>query len=488
MQRVRTDARVVLPLLVCGVVTSLVLSASPGTATAATDPSTPCDYFASPNGRGHGRMTSSPFRIEDFWAVARPGTTLCLLDGVYRGSASMIVPPSGLSGTARDPITIRALNDGKVLLDGQFTRYPVRLNSNNHWIIEGLNAKNSSCDVVRIENGSRDNVVRRVVGWDTPIGNTCAIFRALYTSGPNLFEDVAGFGAASRIFGCNQQGNGTTFRRVWGRFEGSLNGNNVNGAVSTHYTCRNVTWENVLATVDTITQPTSATVHNRNEPDRSLGRVRDGETVNPAGVFFTNKNHKTSNRCVNVEALGSLAYITSTAKLGGLTTGYHNTNRDPSAPEAIECYRGQHVAVIVDPDHPEFRSFRAFGLGKATSVATTFRHITSVSGNGNSFTNWTVQQQSHGTTVGAVPNLWTNRLDHAGANLCHRYVNRVRTTTPLWPWPMNERIRAATAMAGNYSGPCETCVGEHEVRTATDVTAEIEALLGPIPAQCRVGA
>jgi hypothetical protein len=50
---------------------------------------------------------------------------------------------------------------------------------------------------------------------------------------------------------------------------------------------------------------------------------------------------------------------------------------------------------------------------------------------------------------------------------------------------MNERIKAATAAAGSYSGPCPTCVGGRGVRTATDVTADIEELLGTIPAACR---
>jgi hypothetical protein len=61
----------------------------------------------------------------------------------------------------------------------------------------------------------------------------------------------------------------------------------------------------------------------------------------------------------------------------------------------------------------------------------------------------------------------------------------VTGTTPLWPWPMNERIRAATAVAGSYTGPCASCVGGRAARTQTDVTAEVEELLGAIPASCR---
>ena len=44
----------------------------------------------------------------------------------------------------------------------------------------------------------------------------------------------------------------------------------------------------------------------------------------------------------------------------------------------------------------------------------------------------------------------------------------VLTTTNLWPWPMNQRIKDATDFAG----------------TAYDVEAELEAIFGAIPAGC----
>jgi hypothetical protein len=54
--------------------------------------------------------------------------------------------------------------------------------------------------------------------------------------------------------------------------------------------------------------------------------------------------------------------------------------------------------------------------------------------------------------------------------ICKRYVAGVLTETPLWPWPMNERIKEARIASG---------------RPAVDVTAQVEAMLGPIPAACR---
>ena len=103
-----------------------------------------CDYYASPTGTGNGLSASSPFRVSSFWPVASPGKTLCLLDGTYSGDASMILPPQGLSGTSGLPITIRAVNDGKVLITGQGQPRPVRLSYNDWFVIEGINACCSS--------------------------------------------------------------------------------------------------------------------------------------------------------------------------------------------------------------------------------------------------------------------------------------------------------------------------------------------------------
>ncbi len=79
---------------------------------------TGCHYYASPTGTGNGLSPATPFKVNNFWAVAAPGKTLCLLDGAYSGSESMIDPPDNLSGTQGNPITVRALNDGAVRIDG----------------------------------------------------------------------------------------------------------------------------------------------------------------------------------------------------------------------------------------------------------------------------------------------------------------------------------------------------------------------------------
>jgi hypothetical protein len=132
-----------------------------------------CDYYASPRGAStnDGLTSDRPFRPQDFWAVAKPGRTLCLMDGVYRGAAFMLDPssqgaaqPQGSSGSF---ITIRALNEGRVLIDGQGTNRPVAFASPAKWyIVEGINACCSGSRVIGPGN-STDWIIRRVVAWDS---------------------------------------------------------------------------------------------------------------------------------------------------------------------------------------------------------------------------------------------------------------------------------------------------------------------------------
>ncbi len=194
--------------------------------------------------QGNGLSASSPFKISNFWGVASAGKTLCLLDGTYTGDSSMIVPPAGLNGASGLPITVRALNDGKVLITGQGTRRPVWLSRDDWWVIEGINACCSSDSVVYLSY-SNNNVIRRVAAWDAADNNT-EIFGTHYGA-YNLFEDVAGWGTARKIFQSSYEGDYTTIRRAWGRWERST----VVGPKMTYtlaYNNYHLTCENCLGT------------------------------------------------------------------------------------------------------------------------------------------------------------------------------------------------------------------------------------------------
>ena len=159
-----------------------------------------CTHYASPTGTGSGLSVSQPFKIANFWAVAKPGDTLCLLDGRYTGAESMITPPSGLSGNSVAPITISAINDGAVWLNGEGIRRPVFLSNNDWWILEGFNASDSNISVVVIGGGADNNVIRRVCAWNAPPTKNERVFGISGSGHHNTIEDSCGFGSGETNF------------------------------------------------------------------------------------------------------------------------------------------------------------------------------------------------------------------------------------------------------------------------------------------------
>ena len=132
------------------------------------------DYYASPSGSGSICSSANPCAVAALWSKAVPGDTLNLMDGTYTGNASMIAPPSGFSGgrcastyggTAGNPITVRAVNDGRAIIDGQWARSPARLLCVNYLVLEGIRFQNSIAEVI-VLNRSDHNVLRRISAYN----------------------------------------------------------------------------------------------------------------------------------------------------------------------------------------------------------------------------------------------------------------------------------------------------------------------------------
>jgi hypothetical protein len=410
-----------------------------------------CTHYASPTGFGSGVSPSQPFKIADFWPRAKPGYTLCLLDGQYSGSASTITPPSGLSGKALAPITIRALNDGAALIDGENLRNPVLLR-NNHWfIIEGINAKRSPGTVVLISALSNNNIVRRVCAWDTQLTANNHVFQTDNGSN-NVFEDVCGFGIGRKIFE-SYRGTGNAFRRAWGQWSRStVIGPKMTysiGYKSTGSVCENCigTWDETPMGGAAIDQPTTI-----------LGMGTQDVTLNG---------------CANNKFLGSLAYIRDVDKADKISGVAREAN------SAADCYTYQDVVLYIQPGtHTNLRPFQLLndtvgGKDKILNRATEIGGAASIIGS-----QWQITGRIDTNSVPTgVDNIW-NGSSSNGARLCKRYQNGVLTTQPLWPWSMDQRIRAALILAGK--NPDATFGGAG--KTLTDL---METIFGTIPSSCK---
>ncbi|RIL11801.1 MAG: hypothetical protein DCC75_01655 [Proteobacteria bacterium] len=287
-------------------------------------------FYASPAGGGDGLSLASPFQIADFWPIAQAGDQLLLLDGEYKGAHSMIVPPSSLSGAECRPIMVKAVNEGKVTLNGESARTPVYLTS-DYFEIVGVNAHHSNWTVFNI--AGKFNVVRRAVGWDARDSNT-NIFGVHYAE-HTLLEDTAGFGIARKTYESSQHGDYTTIRRSWGRWE-----RNTSLGLKMTYSCAynnyNMRVENALGTWDHTSMPQTYEVMTYSgvpcylddwyrarfpECASQQGATMTGQTVQaPLAIFGMDHLDESKKTFSSIE--GSIAYTKPGDMVAQLTGGF----------------------------------------------------------------------------------------------------------------------------------------------------------------------
>jgi len=402
------------------------------------------EYYASPAGSGNGRSQNSPFRIADFWPVAKPGDTLLLLDGRYTGEPSMLNPPEGLKGAPGKPITVKALNDGKVELDGEGRRVPVRLYHNAWFILEGFNAHHSSHTVVGVSQ-SEHNVVRRVCAWEAADGNTL-IFGA-HHSQHNLFEDCAGWGTARKIFSHSQKGDYTTFRRCWGRWEGS-HAVGPKCTFSTSYNTHHGILENCIGTWDTRKmKETYVLLGYDGKPfvNKSLEKYSKPRTYTnygidqPYSVFrgVGTSGVREDKTKTHDKLLGCIAYVTGSQKFDGGQLYLWSPTEETVFRDCISFIQG----------HKK----KGYSVSASRAGGLELRDITSIGAHKSTFDKCATENIYEAETGESLVSKYGHILRSSNAaNVWYRYENGKLTNKPLWPWPMNQRIIDATKLAGYH--------------------------------------
>jgi hypothetical protein len=419
-----------------------------------------CTHYASPTGTGNGSSAAQPFKIVNFWAVAKAGFTLCLLDGVYTGSASMIDPPDNLRGASSNPITVRALNDGKVKLDGQGARAPINFYLNEWFVVEGVNACCSNIDVVHIGYSS-NIVIRRVIGWDAADRNYM-IF-SLNNGTNNLLEDIAGWGIGRKVIESCCNADYTTVRRFWGRWEGS----HVVGpkmVISLAYDNYNMTVENAIGTWSGERMKQTYTLldyYGNPWTGNGAGTYTDYRVDQPYGIFGIDGFNK-SDRNARAKLLGSIAYVRGSDRYAPGQLVFVTK---------VDSFQISNTIGFIEPGtYANKMPFALYNLQVATGTNLSSNNLTAIGGTSSYFgSEWKKSSVVQGASTSAVPSVFTS---NSGANVCYRYENGTLTNQPLWPWPMNQRIIDATVESG---------------RAAVDVTKTIESMFGTIPAACKGG-
>jgi hypothetical protein len=193
---------------------------------------------------------------------------------------------------------------------------------------------------------------------------------------------------------------------------------------------------------------------------RGAGTYTNYGVDQPYGIFG-NDGFTSSDKNARSKLLGSIAYLRSGDRFAA-SQGIFLTKLD-----SLEI--SNTVSYLQPGSHTGKRPFALYNLQSGTGGNLVARNITAIGGTGSSFfgTEWKTSAVAQGSSMSGVPNPFTSS---SAANLCYRYKNGARTSEPLWPWPMNARILAATAQSG---------------RSPVDVTATIESMLGPIPSACK---
>jgi len=404
-------------------------------------------------------------------AKLQPGDVLVIGDGHYIG-ADWMIAINGLNGTAEKPITIRSAGDGGAWLDGEGKNRPIYIYRSSHIIVEGLDASNSGDSVVEA-SGSNNITLRRICAWDAADNNT-QIF-GVHHGEHNLIEDCAGWGIARKIFSASQGGNHNTFRRCFGRWEGS----HVVGPKCTFgliYNNQQNTFENCIGTWDPISmKETYVLLDYSGKPwaGAGAGTYTNYKVQNPYAIFaadgaYSNPELTPPGRKAGLKVRGCIAYTLVSDRSIVLFAGIFATKADDIEIAGCAVSIAQNIKPFLlsrNPggtnDHLVAKWLLTKGEAASyihpawkTSIAGKlperyWQDSGDIDGNGEVdlgdigilATNW--GKTVYGLSEGDLNGDGVVDVGDKGIVTAH-----YETAKPLWPWPMEDRIRQAMIRSG----------------------------------------
>ena len=407
-------------------------------------------FYAHPTGSGTTCSTGAPCSMQQGLATIDDGDTLIAKCGAYTGATGMLDPADNHNGTSGSRITVSAEIDGCVLFNGQNARIPVRLYNNDYWILEGFNACCSNEIVMKIGTGADNNIIRRVIAWDSANFET-SIWNVWGSTGNHLI-DIAGWGQGRKAFGRIGDTSTVVLRGFFFKFKSLDTDPGDDVTYSAGY--KSVSAMNLNIIVGTDFLPGSDT----------------------NSVFFLGSEHYTgvSGLTTTLRILGSIYYHVDGQNIGQASRGLRTSLNPGNVPagNAITTMSRNNLTMRRNAAIPGIahdcptdgvKSICDQGdwtdsLGPPTAAGT---HATE---NGN---------QAFGSFNNGLLQLGAASQPANGAWLRYSYTTAgtIDTGTPLWPWPMNTRIKNALISSG-YSARGLDGKG------ATDLTALMMSLSG----------
>ena len=385
-------------------------------------------YYVSTTGvdTNPGSITAPFATFNKAWKVLMPGDTLLIMDGIYHQP----IWPNVRDGLPGKPITIQAMNDGKVTVTADGGPFALQLGESwpgpigNFFVVRGIVFRDA-LDVILIYG--HDNVLDRVSAYDADLNGNSSIITVAWSYNV-LLQDVIAAGTGRKnilIFSSHD----VTVRRAyvaWSRWDGGSfcqagwpAGNGINP-----YSSSDILVENSIAigpfaarAMNLTNQSTTA----QTRGNRFRGDIAIGTYKQPDGSMYVYPWVDNACKYTNPPVM----YPGNRAGMGSITQG------DDQNSSWVDV----HISGFADAG---FILSRPFGpLGAANVLldhATVFNN--DLAGNGTrevvddiggrlTITNSYIE----GSTIHTGP----------GARLEMRYVDGVLTNEPLWPWPMDGR-------------------------------------------------
>jgi hypothetical protein len=422
-------------------------------------------FYISPTGDddNSGTAIDQPWATFDrAWEDLYPGDTLVLMDGVYYQK----LHPNKRNGEPGNPITIRAQNDGKAIIDGEYERTPVQLGEawpgpiGQYFVIEGIVARNSSGSVYSIRDDH--NILRRVSGYNAHTDKNEHVF--MIWADHTLLEDCIASGSGRKMI-LIYQGEHNTVRRCvanWQEWKGRdfcgvswPNGGNIHVYNASHNIIENSIAMGPIPKWSVLVQANSSNVKAVNnqvlgtiaiqagmDADGAVkdwGDSRPGPTSCTSLTDFEWPGHRAGFVLYGQgELRDNLFQDIFSWRNAGLgfsfhsSAGFHPNNGNNRVDHAT--YYGNGV------DNPEGPWPGKYGGENTDVLQEGLDQLTAVSNSyiENIFVDWPNYPDGE-------RNL--NSMNGEGARLMTRYVDGELTTEPLWPWPMDDRIQAELGFA-----------------------------------------
>ncbi len=409
-------------------------------------------YYISPSGNDSktGKSESEAFAtFTQSWKVLYAGDTLILLDGVYKQTLQPMVR-GGLPG---NPITIKAKNDGRAIIDGEFVRDVVRIGdwTPREWfVIEGIVGMNALNHVFFLDKAS-NNVLRRVSGYNANPDDNSSVFGLIHPeSQHNLLEDCVAAGTGRKMI-YTYGGSHNTFRRcftAWTRWDGrKFCGQQwPNGANLQFYGGSYNRMENSISFGGV---PKWA-VSMGNQGNLGDPTMRGNEILGTislyAGLDWTGKpiNYGTRPACLNPNETPVFANLQEWPyfRIGFLADKQDNTTVENNVFRDIFAYgnysegMGYYASTFTSPG-------KGFLLDHATLVGNLGQaRIEGPNPNLGQYSTARFDATTNSFIGGSI-------YQDEGARLSNRYVDGVLTNQALWPWPMEDRIKAELGLSVN---------------------------------------